>query len=63
MRNQFSGLFHARDKPRAHNAVSGALGFFFGSSSAGRVVNERSALQTTVVYACVRVIACKTVAI
>lgn len=57
MRNPFSGLFHARDKPVARNAVSGALGFFFGNSSAGRTVNERTAMQTAVVYACVRVIA------
>lgn len=55
MKNPFSGLFRARDKPK--NAVSSAISFYFGSSLAGKSVTPRSAMQMTAVYACVRVIA------
>lgn len=30
--------------------------FFFGGTSSGKTVNERTAMQTTVVYACVRIL-------
>lgn len=50
-----SGLFRTRDKPR--NATSGSsFSFFLGGSSAGKSVNERSAMQMTAVYACVRIL-------
>ena len=50
-----SGLFRSRDKPQ--NRTSGsAYSFFFGGSSAGKRVNERSAMQMTAVYACVRIL-------
>ena len=49
------GLFHSRDKPQ--NSVSAAPTFFFGTSGAGKSVNERTAIQLSTVYACVRVIA------
>jgi HK97 family phage portal protein len=32
------------------------MSFFFGNSSAGKVVNERTALSTSAVYACVRIL-------
>lgn len=48
-------LFHSRDKPR--NSVSAATAFYFGSSNAGKSVTARTAIQVSVVYACVRVIA------
>ena len=49
------GLFRSRDKPR--NATSGsAYAFFLGMSSSGKRVNERSAMQLTAVYACVRIL-------
>lgn len=39
------------------NSLSGNnYSFFFGSTSSGKVVNERTAIQTTAVYACVRVL-------
>lgn len=57
MHSFLTGLFHSRDKPRPTNAVSQALTFYFGGSPAGKHVNPRSAMQTTTVYACVRVIA------
>ena len=51
-----SGLFRSRDKPR--NRTSGsAYSFFFGGSAAGKRVNERSAMQMTAVYSCVRILA------
>lgn len=31
--------------------------FFFGSTTSGKTVNERTAIQTTAVYACVRILA------
>lgn len=51
-----SGLFHRRDSPQNRTAGSG-YSFFFGGSAAGKAVNERSAMQMTAVYACVRILA------
>lgn len=53
----FSGLlgFHSRDKPA--NKVGSAFSFLFGGASSGKAVNERTAMQTTAVYACVRILA------
>ena len=51
----FEGIFKARDKPV--NSTSGsAFSFFLGTSSAGKRVNERSAMQMTAVYSCVRIL-------
>ena len=55
MKNPFSKLFRARDKPE--NAVSSAMEFFFGASGAGKSVTAETAIQLSTVYACVRVIA------
>ena len=50
-----SGLFRSRDAPR--NSTSGAAyRFFMGSSTSGKRVNERSAMQMTAVYSCVRIL-------
>ena len=35
----------------------GGLSFLFGQTAAGKAVNERTAMQTTAVYACVRILA------
>ncbi len=51
-----SGIFRQRDAPQNRTAGS-AYSFFLGQSSAGKRVNERTAMQTSAVYACVRVIA------
>lgn len=49
------GIFKSRDKPK--NATSGsAYRFFIGGSSSGKNVNERSAMQMTAVYSCVRIL-------
>lgn len=51
----FSGLFRGRDAPKDSTAGS-AYRFFLGGSTSGKNVNERSAMQMTAVYACVRVL-------
>ena len=51
----FTGLFRSRDKPA--NRVGGGWSFLFGSTVSGKTVNERTAMQTTAVYACVRILA------
>lgn len=51
----FSGLFKSRDKPQDRTAGS-AYTFFMGGSTAGKNVSERSAMQMTAVYACVRIL-------
>lgn len=51
----FSGLFRSRDKPT--NRIGDAFNFLFGGTNAGKQVNERTAMQTTAVYACVRLLA------
>ena len=51
----FSGLFRSRDKPQNRTAGS-SYAFFAGSSIAGKTVTERSAMQMTAVYACVRIL-------
>lgn len=54
MKNPFAKLFRARDKPE--NAVSNAPSVFFGSAGSGKSISALSAMQTSAVYACVRVI-------
>lgn len=48
-------IFRSRDKPQ--NRTSGsAYWFFLGNTTSGKRVNERSAMQMTAVYACVRIL-------
>lgn len=54
MKNPFSALFRARDKPR--DSVSAAPVFYFGTSGSGKSVTAQTAIQLSTVYACVRVI-------
>ena len=51
----FRGLFRSRDKPE-NRTVGSSYAFYLGSSSAGKAVTERSAMQMTAVYACVRIL-------
>lgn len=53
--NPFKWLFKARAEPT--DRVSDAPRFYMGQSVSGKVVNERSSMQTTAVFACVRIIA------
>ena len=51
----FSGLFRARDAPQ--NRTSGSTySFFLGNSTSGKRVNERTSMQMTAVYSCVRIL-------
>lgn len=52
----FSGLFRSRDKPENRTAGS-SYAFYMGGSSSGKAVTERSAMQMTAVYSCVRILA------
>lgn len=54
--NLFNKLFHT-NKASPKNTLSSTMSFFFGSSMAGQNVTERTAMQNTAVYACVRVLA------
>jgi phage portal protein BeeE len=51
-----SRFFKARDKLVSNSLFGSAYTFFFGGSTSGKTVNERTAMQTTAVYACVRVL-------
>lgn len=50
-----SKLFNSRADPK-NSFFSSTYSFFFGSTTSGKTVNERTALQTTAVYACVRIL-------
>jgi HK97 family phage portal protein len=52
-------FFHSRDKPKNQIAINGdfAEPFFFRRSITGEKVNERTAMQTAAVHACVRCLA------
>lgn len=52
----FSGLFKSRDKPENRTVGSGYT-FFVGGTTSGKTVTERSAMQMTAVYSCVRILA------
>ncbi|MBQ2070993.1 MAG: phage portal protein [Oscillospiraceae bacterium] len=52
----FDGLFRSRDKP-ANRTAGSAYSFYMGGSSSGKAVTERSAMQMTAVYSCVRILA------
>ena len=51
----FSGLFKSRDKPQNRTAGS-SYAFFMGGTTSGKTVTERSAMQMTAVYSCVRIL-------
>ena len=49
-------LFKSRDKP-TNSTAGGAYRFLFGGSTSGKSVTERSSMQMTAVYSCVRILA------
>ena len=49
-------IFKPRDKPKNRTAGS-SYAFYMGGSSSGKAVTERSAMQMTAVYSCVRILA------
>ena len=50
-----SKLFNSRAGPK-NSFSNSTYSFFFGSTTSGKTVNERTAMQTTTVYACVRIL-------
>lgn len=52
----FSGLFKSRDKPENRTAGS-SYTFYMGGTTSGKTMTERSAMQMTAVYSCVRILA------
>jgi len=53
--NLFTSLFRSRDKPENRTPGS-AYSFYMGSTTSGKAVTERSSMQMTAVYACVRIL-------
>ena len=51
----FSGLFRSRDKP-TDSTTGSTYRFLFGGTTSGKAVTERSAMQMTAVYSCVRIL-------
>ena len=49
-------IFKSRYKPVRDATAGSAFSFFMGGSTSGKNVNERSAMQMTAVYACVRIL-------
>jgi HK97 family phage portal protein len=54
--NIISKLFKSRAEPK-NSFFGNTYSFFFGNTTSGKTVNERTAMQTTAVYACVRILA------
>ena len=58
--NPLKTFFKSRDKPpqrlSAQNLGNNRYNFFFGSTTAGKPVNEQTAMQMTAVYSCVRIL-------
>lgn len=51
------GLFHRKKIPKVDDrTVGSSFAFFLGNSASGKVVTERTSLQITAVYACVRIL-------
>lgn len=48
-------FFHSREDPK-NSMWESAYTFFFGPTSSGKHVDERTAMQTSAVYACVRIL-------
>ena len=51
----FGRLFRGRDAP-VNKTAGSAYSFFLGTTASGKRVNERSAMQMTAVYSCVRIL-------
>ena len=52
----FGNRSKSRDKPPKDYQVGTRFGWVFGRSTSGKVVNEKTSMQVSAVYACVRVI-------
>ncbi len=52
----FHRIFQSRDKPVTNSTNGSGYRFLFGPSTAGKNVTERSSMQMTAVYSCVRIL-------
>ncbi len=50
-----SKLKESRAGPK-NSLIGSTYSFFFGGTSSGKTVNERTAMQTTAVYSCIRML-------
>lgn len=50
-----TNLIKSRAAPK-NSFLGSTYSFFFGNTTSGKMVNERTAMQTTAVYACVRIL-------
>ena len=51
------GLFSRKKKVSVNDRTAGSsFAFYLGGSSSGKIVTERSALQMTAVYSCIRIL-------
>ncbi|MCD8237784.1 MAG: phage portal protein [Clostridiales bacterium] len=55
--NIFSKLFGSKEQKIQNSTPGAAYRFFFGGTQAGKTVTERSAMQLTTVYSCIRILA------
>lgn len=53
----FDWIFGTGKKAVPTDRLGGGMSFLFGTTPAGKAVNETTAMQTTTVYACVRILA------
>ena len=53
---RITSYFKSRDKPQ-NRTVGSAYTFYMGGTTSGKAVTERSAMQMTAVYSCVRILA------
>jgi len=51
----FQNIFRSRDKPQ-NKTPGSSYSFFMGGTTSGKAVTERSAMQMTAVYSCVRIL-------
>lgn len=54
--NIFHHIFKSRDRPITDSTNGSGYRFFFGPTQAGKNVNERTSMQITAVYSCVRIL-------
>lgn len=53
----FWNWLRPKPKPVENHTIGSSYSFLFGPTSSGRPVTERSAMQMTAVYSCVRILA------
>jgi hypothetical protein len=51
-----SNIFRGRDAPVTDRTAGSSFSFLMGGSTSGKRVNERSTMQMTAVYSCVRIL-------